>query len=600
MHMLINGQFIKTTITLFIFGISSFLVAQPDTIVIGFGGYESVAITSSDPSSNPQATLDQSGYLPNENAAARFLSQAALGYTLENIQAVSNTGIEDWIDAQIAMPMGANLTSIVDGYLDEVVAALGTTDGAARYLFWEYSWWQYHMTNNDLLRQRVALALSEILVISEKSSFGGTSYALSNYYDILLNNAFGNYRDILQEVTYHPSMGVYLTYTGNPKTDLSENRFPDENYAREVMQLFTIGLYELNNDGTRKLDAQQQPIPTYDNEDITEYSKVFTGLTWSDGTWFFGGPPSDLSYVSDLVMWEDFHEPGVKNLLRGEQIPNRDPVDGNADINDALDNLFNHPNVGPFISRLLIQRLVTSNPSPAYIDRVASAFNDNGQGVRGDMAAVIKAILLDPVANSCDSGNDETFGMLREPFIRYFHINKAFYSSTTSGDHKNVMRTVEDRIGQKPLASNSVFNFFSPDYSPIGPVEELDLVAPEFGITDSQTLTGWINGLYDWLVNGYVVDVWNLYSGEPEENYEDERASLDFSTHLQYTDDDLLHVMLDKLNLILAQGRITDPTLEIIKNALMQFDNETEEDKERRVRLGVYLMMSSPEYLINR
>ncbi|GLR17161.1 hypothetical protein GCM10007940_17760 [Portibacter lacus] len=576
------------------------LSAQPDTIVIGFGGFESVSISSSDPSSHPEATLDQSGYLPNENAASRFLSQAALGYNLNDIQDVANTGIEDWIDAQIAMPQPSNLTSIVQGYLDETFAALGTYDGASRYLFWEYAWWQYHMTNNDLLRQRVALALSEILVISENSPFGGTSFALANYYDILLSNAFGNYRDILQEVTYHPSMGVYLTYTGNPKTDVSQNRYPDENYAREVMQLFTIGLFELNNDGSRKLDENNEPIPTYDNDDISEFSKVFTGLTWSDGMYFFGGAPSDQSYLSDLVMWEEYHEPGEKHLLNGYTVVDRDPVDGKADINDALDNLFNHPNVGPFISKLLIQRLVTSNPSPAYIDRVASAFNDNGQGVRGDMAAVVKAILLDPVAISCDSGEDDTFGMLREPFIRYFHINKAFNSSTISGQHKNVMYSIEERFNQKPLSSPSVFNFFQSDYQPIGPVEEKGLVAPEFQITDSQTLTGWINGLYDWLINGYVVDIWDLYSNQPNTAYENDYPTLDFSPHAIYADDDELHVMLDKLNLILAQGRISDPTLEIIKNALMQYDNEDQEDRDRRVKLAIYLMMSSPEYLINR
>ncbi|WP_235296386.1 DUF1800 domain-containing protein [Portibacter marinus] len=576
------------------------LWCQPDTVVIGFGGFESVAISSSDPASNPRSTLDQSGYLPNENAAARFLSQATLGYSLSNIVEVTHTGIEDWIDAQLAMPIGTDLTSIVQGYLDETFSALGTYDGASRYLYWEYSWWQYHMTNDDLLRQRVAMALSEILVISEKSNFGNSAFALADYYDILLRNAFGNYRDILQEVTYHPSMGVYLTYTGNPKTDVSQNRYPDENYAREIMQLFTIGLFELNNDGTRKLDGEGQPIPTYDNDDISEYSKVFTGLTWADGNWFFGGARNDTSYLSDLVMWEEYHEPGVKNLLRGEQIPDRNPVDGNADISDALDNLFNHPNVGPFVSKLLIQRLVTSNPSPAYINRVANVFNDNGSGVRGDMAAVIKAILLDEVANNCNSADDDTFGKLREPFIRYFHINKAFNASTLSGEHKNVMRSIERQFNQKPLSAPSVFNFFQPDYQPIGPIEERNLVAPEFQITDSQTITGWINGLYEWLINEEVVDVWQIYDGEPESNYLDEVSSLDFSPHIIYTNDDEIHILLDRLNLILAQGRITDSTLAIIKNALIQYDNESAEDKELRVKLAIYLIMSSPEYLINR
>jgi uncharacterized protein (DUF1800 family) len=509
-------------------------------------------------------------------------------------------GKEDWIEEQLAKPMPFTLLQQVRDYYEFVFNETGTYDGSSSWLFWEYAWWQYHMTSDDLLRQRIALALSEILVVSENSQFGGNPHALSDYYDILLTHAFGNYRDLLQAVTYSATMGVYLTFVNNPKTDLSENQFPDENYAREVMQLFTIGLYELNNDGTYKLDPQGERIPTYDNVDIAEFSKVFTGLTYGDASMFPMYRQSDTSYVPDMIMFDSDHEPGIKNLLNNVQIPNRQPVDGDADISDALDNLFNHPNVGPFIGKLLIQRLVTSNPPPEYIDRVAQAFNDNGSGVRGDMKAVIRAILLDPIANSCDSGNEITFGMLREPFVRYFQINKAFNASTLSGNYRNVMYSVEENVGQKPLSSPSVFNFFQPDYQPLGPVEEADLVAPEFQITDSQTISGWLNGVYLWVIRGYPVEAWDIYSGEPDSTYQDEIAMLDFSTEVMLTDDDKLHILLDRINLVLAQGRLTEPTLAIIKETVSQFDNESDDDKERRARLAVYLIMSSPEYLINR
>ena len=208
------------------------------------------------------------------------------------------------------------------------------------------------MESDDVLRQRVAFALSEILVISRFSGFGDESYAFSTFYDIFLNHAFGNYRDILEDVTYNPAMGEYLTYLNNPKSDTMEGTFPDENYAREVMQLFTIGLEELNVDGTHVLDIDGNAIPTYDNLDISEFSKIFTGLSWWDREDFFRGDLKDSSYMYDMQMFDNYHEPGVKNLLNGFQVPDRMPVDGIADVNDALDNLFAHSNVGPFISRV--------------------------------------------------------------------------------------------------------------------------------------------------------------------------------------------------------------------------------------------------------
>jgi uncharacterized protein (DUF1800 family) len=578
-------------------------ISQPDTIVIGFGGYDGVSITASGnpDDSNPENSINQDGYLPNLNAAARFLSQASLGYSYTDTETVTLMGIEDWITDQMEnKPMPFTLKEKVTEYRQFVRDSLNNQEASSTNRMWDYAWWQYHMTSDDALRQKTAHALSEIIVISEKSPFSNNGLALSDYYDILLNNAFGNFRDIMQDVTYHAAMGVYLTYLNNPKTDTLINQYPDENYARELMQLFTIGLYELNNDGTRVLDNEGDPIPTYDNEDILEFSKIFTGLTWADRTQWGRGAYRDTSYLPEMVMWNDYHEPGVKNLLNGFQVPDRDPVDGDADISDALDNLFDHPNVGPFISTLLIQRMVTSNPSAAYIDRVATAFNDNGQGIRGDMKAVIRAILLDPVAKACDSGNDPQFGKLREPFLRYFQINKAFSASTTSGDFRNDMDYIYDFVEQKPLASPSVFNFYQMDYQPLGPVNDADLFAPEFQITNSQTISGWIDGLYRFVVGENLADEYDLYSGEPNENYDDEITTIDLTTEMTMTNDDELHILVDRLNLLLAQGRLTQPTIDKIITAITNFENEDEDDMELRVKLTIYLVMSSPEYLINR
>ena len=577
-------------------------ISQPDTIVIGFGSYEGVQIASSSnvEPGDPENTLNQNGFLPNDNAASRFLSQATLGYNLTDIEDVKSMGIEDWIDNQLSLPKSFNLLDKVIEYRDTARIKTNDPNLNSSNRMWDYSFWQYLMTSEDALRQRVALALSEIIVISEKSSFGNRGISLSRYYDILLNHSFGNYRDLLQDVTYNPSMGVYLTYMNNPKSDTTINRFPDENYAREVMQLFTIGTSMLNNDGTEMLDSLGNPIATYDNNDISEFSKVFTGLTWADRDQFGKGAHDDTSYIANMVMWENFHEPGVKNLLNGFQIPDRNPVDGDADISDALDNLFNHPNTPPFVCRLLIQRLVTANPEPEYVNRVANVFIDNGSGVRGDLAAVTKAILMDPIAQSCDSGKEVDFGSLREPFIRYVQINKAFNASTLSGNYRNEMRYVYDYTDQKPLASPSVFNFFQQDYQPIGPIEDADKFAPVFQITDAQTIAGYINGLYRWLISGDIADEYDIYSGEPNSDYENEISQIDLLTEMDLTDHDELHVLMDRLNLLLAQGRVSNESINTIIDALKEFPNSDAEDKEDLVRLAIYLFMTSPEYLINR
>ena len=287
-----------------------------------------------------------------------------------------------------------------------------------------------------------------------------------------------------------------------------------------------------------------------------------------------------------------------KNLLNGYTIQDRNPIDGDADINDALDNLFNHPNVGPFIGKLLIQRLVTSNPSPEYIERVGAAFDDNGSGVRGDMKAVVRAILLDNEARNCDVLSDDSFGKLREPFIRYVHLSNALDLTTASGNYRNAMYDINDQINQKPFTSPSVFNFFQPDHQPIGPVADADLVAPEFQIINSQTVVGYLNGLNDWIVRDRPVDEWSLYSGE--DIPDNEKAYFELSDEIALAADEYLHQLVDRLDLLLAHGRLTDRTTQLIIDALKEFPDDDEEDLEARVRIAVYLVMSAPEYLINR
>ncbi len=577
--------------------------AQLTTLQLGMGNDDGVTVTSSDETgqTSSSVTMAQDGFLPNQNAASRFLSQATLGYNMEDIDSVAIIGVEDWIDIQITRARDTTLLELVEGYHTYVKNGTSNPDANASIRYWDYAWWQYHMKSKDLLRQRVAFALSEFIVISRFSSFSNEPYAFADFYDILLDNAFGNYKDILTEVTYHAAMGNYLTYLNNPKSDPSQNQYPDENYARELMQLFTIGLYELNNNGSIKMDAQGNPIPTYDNDDILEFSKVFTGMTWGDRTNFGRRSPlDDTSYVIPMQMMNTYHEPGPKDLLNNFSIPDRNPVDGDADVADAIQNLFDHPNMGPFLCKFLIQRFVTSNPSPEYIDKVASTFNDDGTGTRGNLEAVIRAILLDPIAMSCDSGNDITFGMLREPFIRYVQMNRAFDNSTMSGNHRNDMRNVYELVEQKPNSSPSVFNFFQSDHQPIGPVESAGLVAPEFQITNSKTITGYVNGLYRWIIQEDPADEYDLYGGEDNTLYDDERASWNLADELALADDENLHILVDRLNLLVAGGRLTSYTEEVIINTVKEFPNDDADDTALRTRLAIYLVMSSPEYLINR
>ena len=418
------------------------------------------------PAPAPAATPPPAGI--SKADAYRFLNQATFGATEESAESLVDSGYEAWIDRQMQLPASRQLPHLKS----LPVPAVPNERQADRIDIW----FRNAINGDDQLRQRVAFALSELFVVSELGALNDQPWSMADFYDLLSRHAFGNYRELLEAVTLHPAMGVYLSMLGNRKPDPARNIRPDENYAREVMQLFSIGLVTLNNDGTPVLDIDQQPVPTYDQAVIEGFAQVFTG--WS----YAGFPDMRVAYptvenqVQPMQLYTDFHDSRAKTLLGGTELPAGQS--GEQDLAAALDNLFSHPNVGPFISLRLIQRLTASNPSPAYIDRVAAAFNNNGTGVRGDLAAVIKAILLDPEARPASTL--DTDGKIKEPLLRLTQLWRNYNAAAASGRYYFPFAYVV--LGQGPQQSPSVFNFFSPRFAPPGEIRDRRLTAPELQI----------------------------------------------------------------------------------------------------------------------
>ncbi|MEM7391568.1 MAG: DUF1800 domain-containing protein, partial [Verrucomicrobiota bacterium] len=518
--------------------------------------------------------------LPSLNESARFLAQASFGGDYESIVALSATGFSGWLDQQFALPVT---------YQSPEMERLGVIYPSpfpfAPILseIRQFEWWNRAVTSPDVLRQRVGFALSEIFVISDGlDRLEDDARAVAGYGDMLLRHAFGNFRNLLLDVSLHPAMGFYLSHMNNAKSDPALNRFPDENYAREVMQLFSIGLHELNQDGTEKRDGNGMLIPTYSNLEITEMAKVFTGLSISHSNSWFWEDTGDST--TNMVMHESFHEPGLKNLLNGMVVP--DQQSGLEDVEDAIDNLFHHPNVGPFFGRRLIQRLVTSNPGRGYVYRVASAFNDNGQGVRGDMKAVLRAILLDPEARGAAAMTTADHGMLKEPVVRLVSLLRTFNATQAQNIFAFTGYEFMGPMRQHPFSSPSVFNFFSPDYQPLGPVQANGLVAPEFQITIPPTIVAWANLMNAWIVE----DEFNTEFGE---DYNLGPIVLDLSDELAIAGD--IDALIDRLDLLLTAGQLSAESRSTIRTALLPLGV-----LEDRVRLGLYLTLISPDYMITR
>jgi uncharacterized protein (DUF1800 family) len=514
-------------------------------------------------------------------AASRLASRATLGQDYEAIVAMSEEGEDAWLSRQFEYPVGLHdpiVTDLIQRQSAGEFAALEAQNPNIQAAFSRLAWWQQAINAEDQFRQRVALALSEIFVVSDSlNALALYPYAMSNYYDMLLENAFGNFRDLLLDVTLHPSMGVYLSHINNAKADPEANTFPDENYVREVMQLFTIGLFELNADGTEKRDANGNPIPTYNNDDIREFARVFTGLSFGGQNRAFGS--RTVNFREPMAMFEAYHDDGEKILLGGTVVPAGQP--GMSDIEAAVDNLFNHPNVGPFIGRQLIQRLVMSNPSPAYVERVAAAFNGADGSPRGDMKAMLRAILLDPEALAVPDP-EGTGGKLREPLLRVVATLRQLGVSSPDGFYANSGFFVQEQIQQHPLSAPSVFNFFQPGFRPAGEVAEAGLVAPEFQITNSGTVVS-ISNMVDAAVFGGLVNDLRVAPFQ--------QAGLDLSGYLALADDP--DALVDRLDLVFSYQTLSDATREVLLDALEQID-----DPETRVQAAIYWLLISPDYAV--
>jgi len=369
------------------------------------------------------------------------------------------------------------------------------------------SFWRQAVTSPDQLRQRVAFALSEIFVVSMGDFCGDNAYSrgVADYLDMLGRQAFGNYRDLLQSVSLHPVMGCYLSHMKNQREDLDTGRVPDENFAREIMQLFSIGLYQLKPDGTLQTDAQQQPIDTYTAADISGLAKVFTGWSWwcaqgaNTAGCFFSNPNQSEQYVTAMHGFALYHSTSEKSFLGavGPASPLSTPQ---ASLKVALDTLSAHPNVGPFIGKQLIQRLVTSNPSPAYVGRVSAAFNASG----GSLRAMVSAILLDPEARDMAAVGSTTFGKVREPILRFSALLRAFDARSASGMY--LITTTADSgysLGQSAMWAPSVFNFFRPGYvKPGSQSAAAGLLTPELQIATETSAAGYVNFMRQFISSG--------------------------------------------------------------------------------------------------
>lgn len=572
-------------------------------IILGAGKSPQVKVEASDQHDPPfwnktadaQSVFDGSGLVYDLYDASRFLYQSSLGASMDEIKRVASIGKNAWIDEQMSLPYGSmsrQLDDVIEEVIDWFYLNGGDSTEEPEYFYsvhFNYAWWQMNLTNRDKLRQRVALALSEIFVISANSDLGGYPRGMSDYYDLLIKHAFGNYRNLLFDITMHPMMGVYLSHLNNPKTNIEENIRPDENYAREIMQLFSVGLYELNPDGTRKKDSLGKDIPTYTQRDIQELAKVFTGLSFSEimqnqwidtpqfGVTLYLGIPT-----KPMRMFDNYHEQGQKTIIGGHVIP--DGQTGMKDIQDALDILFNHPNVGPFLSKLLIQRLVKSNPSNAYVARVSAVFNKDEKGVRGNLGAVIKAILMDEEARTCEWLEDADNGQLREPLLRFIHGIQAIGVEQYYGRLWNSSYELLEGGGQIAMHAPSVFNFFLPNYQPKGSITDKGLVAPEFQLHNSKTGIGFINVINNWIYN-YV-----MYSWE-----QGDVATIFTMEHLKELARDP-ETLLNRLDVLLTHGRLSDRTREIIKSEIYKL--KAGDFRDDRSKLALYLMMFSPDYAI--
>lgn len=556
----------------------------------------------------PPPPQPQSDVPASRAEAARFLAQASFGPTEADIDRVMSLGLRGWIDEQLAMPQVSHRAAWEAA--DAAVKAANPTstvgqDGMVN------SFWKQAVAGPDQLRQRVAYALSQIFVISmQDGAVGDNPRAVAAYLDLLGDKGLGNYRDLLEGVALHPMMGVYLSAMRNQKADPRTGRVPDENFAREVMQLFSIGLHELNADGSVRM-SDGAPVETYGAADIAGMARVFTGWSWACPAWpesscFYSGAAGgssdpDRSFKA-MLGYAQYHSTEEKKFL-GTTIAPQGQASPQASLQAALDTLHRHPNVGPFIGRQLIQRLVTSNPSPPYVAAVAAAFADNGAGVRGDMKAVVKAVLLHPEARQ----PSDSAGKLREPVLRLATVLRAFgYRSDTGQYRVGVTDNPGTQLGQTPMRSPSVFNFYRPGYVPPGTqAAAAGLAVPEMQITHETTVSGYVNYMRDGLAQGI-----GQYNGTVDGvAYNRRDLQPDFSAELALADQPAQ--LLDRLDAKLMAGAMPAALKAEIQDAIGTIaipalnagaTNQAQVDAARRTRVNaaVLLTVASPEFQVQK
>ena len=496
--------------------------------------------------------------------ASRFLGQAGFGGSDVAIARVQSLGYSGWLDEQFAAPRTQSHYDwmLAGGYaVDTNIFSFNGTDNTL---------WRKFIASPDVLRQRITLALSEVFVVSMAGlPVNWRGFVAAAFVDVLEVGAFGSYRALLEAVTLSPGMGAYLNLRGNLKEDTATGRVPDENYAREVLQLFSLGLIELAADGTPKNGVVTD---TYGQDTISGLAKVFTG--WDNDR----AVRTDPGYAQrPLVLNAANHSPSAKQFL-GMSIAAG--TSGTVAMQKALDTIAGHANVGPFISRQLIQRLVTSQPSAAYVGRVAAVFADNGAGLRGDLKAVVKAVLLDDEARRAPAAADTTRGKLREPIVRFIQWARTFNLTSPTGLwNVGNLSDPATRLGQSPLRSPSVFNFFRPGYvPPNSALGTLGLVAPEFQITNESSVVGWANWAQTFVQSGV---------GETRPDYSAEQAIAADAAAL-----------VKRVSLLLSGDALSAATLATITSAVGSIDGSTDAGRLNRVRAAIHLVLCAPEYLV--
>jgi len=521
----------------------------------------SIEVVNPNPGSAASNSINAPIYLASAAAAARLLDQATFGPTLADIQNVQNIGIDAYIAGQFNTP---------DTPLPNIPTPLppACLTSNASYVCEESEWWQTALTGNDQLRQRVAFALSEIFVISSTSVNATT---ITYYHNTLAQDAFTNFSTIMNDVSVSPGMGGYLNMLNSAKAP--EGQIANENYARELMQLFTIGLDELNQDGTPVLDGNGNPIPTYTEAQVEAFARAYTGWTYATTS---GGPSTSFpnwtaNYFAPMAAVESKHDMTAKTLLNGTVLPAGQTAE--EDLSGALANIFNHPNVGPFVCRQLIQHLVKSNPTPAYVSRIAAVFANNGSAVRGDMQAVIRAILEDKEARAGDTNPLDDGGHLREPILWMTNYLRAVgFANTDANGSYIALSNYSSVLNERPYRSGSVFNFYPPVYF----VPRSTLNGPEFDLENTSSVIlrlSFADSLVNNKIIGFTTDLsatstlGQLAAGSPAN-------------------------LVDRLSLMFMHGQMPADMRTVILSTIGGLGTA------QKVRVAVYLVITSSQYKV--